>query len=252
MQIVVNHVTRMQSQSRICIAGVDLETGKHVRPITPKNDLITRALLRSEGGPFGPGAFVDLGDVTPAPQIPEVEDHWFQTANAQRLHDVTDADYLDTLDLVRAPDVGAAFGGALREIRQGKFAVPAGQGGCSLAVVEVCRPSLKMRFDNLYLDLRYPDTAARLRVTDVRFYEPDHMTVRVDVVGDVQRRLRAGTRVYAMLGLAREMYDEGAGGEVHWLQVNGVVPRRSARRRHPLAPRATRAARPLSMSFSRH
>jgi hypothetical protein len=100
--------------------------------------------------------------------------------------------------------------------------VPAGQGDRSLAVVEVHRPSLEIRFNNLYLDLSYPDVAARLRVTDVRFYEPDHKTVMAGVVNHVERRLRAGTKVYAMLGLAREMYDEDAGGEVHWLQVNGL------------------------------
>jgi hypothetical protein len=222
MQIVINHVTRMTTRSRICVAGINLETGQHVRPVTPRTDLITRALLRSEGGPFGPGAYVDLGDVTPAPKAPEVEDHLFATANARRLHDLTAADYLETLEAVRASDVKTAFGGALLEVRRGKFAVPAGQGDRSLAVVEVRRPALAIRYNNLYLDLSYPDVEARLRVTDVRFYEPDHQTVVPGIVSDVERRLRSGTKVYAMLGLAREMYDEDAGGEVHWLQVNGL------------------------------
>jgi hypothetical protein len=74
----------MTTQSRVCVAGIDLETRQHVRPVTPKTDLITRDLLRSEGGPFGPGAYVDLGDVIPTPDAPEVEDHLFRTAGAQR------------------------------------------------------------------------------------------------------------------------------------------------------------------------
>jgi hypothetical protein len=222
MQIVVNHVTRMRTWSRICVAGIDLETGRHVRPVTPMTDLVTRAHLRSEGGPFGPGAYVDLGAVRPRPGVPEVEDHEFRPADARRLGDLAAADYLEALERARSADVESAFGRALREIRPGKFAVLAGQGDCSLAVVEVRRPSLVIRYDNLYLDLKYPDVSARLRVTDARFYEPDHETVVVGIVKDVQRRLRAGTRVYAMLGLAREIPDQDSGLVVHWLQVNGL------------------------------
>jgi hypothetical protein len=69
MRIVVNHVTRMSSP-RICVAGIDPETIEHVRPTTPPTDLITRSLLREEGGPFGMGAVVDLGAVIPEPTSP--------------------------------------------------------------------------------------------------------------------------------------------------------------------------------------
>jgi len=51
VQIVVNHLTRMRTQ-RICIAGIDLERGCHVRPVTPKADLLTRDLLTENGGPL--------------------------------------------------------------------------------------------------------------------------------------------------------------------------------------------------------
>jgi hypothetical protein len=70
MRIVVNHVTRMSSP-RICVAGIDPETIKHVRPTTPQTDPITRNLLREEGGPFGMGAVVDLGATVPEPTSPE-------------------------------------------------------------------------------------------------------------------------------------------------------------------------------------
>jgi hypothetical protein len=84
MQIVVNHVTRMEAP-RICVAGFEARELEHVRPTTPPTDPITRKLLREEGGPFGMGAVVDLGAVASVPSPPEVEDHRFKTANARHL-----------------------------------------------------------------------------------------------------------------------------------------------------------------------
>lgn len=50
MKIAVNHLTRMQP-GYICVAGIDLETGSHVRPVLPSGRL-SAALLRRNGGPF--------------------------------------------------------------------------------------------------------------------------------------------------------------------------------------------------------
>jgi hypothetical protein len=60
-----------------------------------------------------------------------------------------------------------------------------------------------------------------LRVTDARFYEPDQMTIRTDLVHDVRRRLAGKMHTYAMLGLAHAIHDDDD-GDVHWLQCNGV------------------------------
>ena len=117
MRIVVNHVTRMTG-SRICVAGIDTVTYRHVRPVTGPRNPLTRELLRDNGGPFGAGALVDIG-------------------------------------------------------------------------------------------------------TDVRFYTAD-LAIKRDVVKDVNRRLATGTRVYAMLGLARAIRDEAAGQDLHWLMANGL------------------------------
>lgn len=85
----------------------------------------------------------------------------------------------------------------------------------------VVNPELRIEFGNLYLELDPPNMPAKLRVTDVRFYEADHKTVKRDVVDDVSRRLAAGETAYAMLGLARAMHDND-GGYVHWLMANGL------------------------------
>ena len=220
MRIVVNHVTRMTGP-RICVAGIDTATYRHVRPVTPPSDPITRVLLRENGGPFGAGALVDIGRATACPDAPETEDHRFDTKRAKRMNDVGDEAYLELLGAIGEPDVRAAFGSALVEVRPYKFAVPAGRGERSLAVVPILASELRIRNDKLYLRLSPPAMPADLRVTDVRFYAAD-LTIKRDVVKDVRRRLAAGTRAYAMLGLARAIRDDATGRDLHWLMANGL------------------------------
>lgn len=207
--------------SRICVAGIDTASYRPVRPVTQPGDPLTRELLRENGGPFGVGALVDIGSVMACPEAPETEDHAFDATCARRVRDIDDAAYLELLAAIAARDVLSAFGSALVEVRPCKFAVPVGCGERSLGIVSVSAPKLHVRSDKLYLQLRAPDTTADLRVTDVRFYTAD-LAIRRDVVTDVNRRLAAGTRVYAMLGLARAIHDDATGQELHWLMANGL------------------------------
>lgn len=220
MQIIVNHVTRMRAP-RICVAGIDERTRRHIRPITPRSDPLTRELLRSQGGPFGPGAVVDIGALAAQGRPPEVEDHRFAASQARHVEDLADDAYLTALGKVARGSVVEAFGPALREVRPRKLAVPAGRGECSLAVVEVRCPRLHIDgWGKLRLDLDDGHVSARLPVTDARFYgAEDEIDSRM--VSDVGRRLASGIRTYAMLGLARAIGDAEA-GSVHWLQCNGV------------------------------
>lgn len=215
VRIVINHLTRMSGE-RICVAGIDPRTLKHIRPVTPPDDLMTRRMLRSNGGPFGIGAVIEMGALRACPSPPETEDHRYATSQASWREDLDGDAYLDLLERVSDTDAATAFGSSLQEIRPSKFAVPAGRGDRSLAVVPASGARLSIEFKKLYLHLG----PATLRVTDVRFYRPD-LTVRGTVVKDVNRRLRLGTPAYAMLGLARAIDDEAA-GLVHWLMANGI------------------------------
>ncbi len=59
-------------------------------------------------------------------------------------------------------------------------------------------------------------------VTDVRFVEEDHATVRRAAVEDVGRRIRRGVDTLLMLGLSRAFKARGEDPARHWLQVNGI------------------------------
>jgi hypothetical protein len=207
--------------SRICVAGIDTLTYRHVRPVTPPGDLLTRVLLRENGGPFGAGALVDVGSVVACPTAPETEDHEFDMMRAKRVSDVDEETYLDLLRALAETDIQAAFGSELIEVRPRKFAVPAKCGERSLAVVPAAVAELCIRSDKLYLRLNSPVKLAEVRVTDVRFYTAD-LAIRRNVVKDVNRRLAAGIRAYAMLGLARAIPDDAAEQDLHWLMANGL------------------------------
>ncbi len=220
MRIVVNHLTRMTGR-RVCVAGVDVAGYRHVRPVTGPENLLTRTLLRENGGPLAVGALVDLGKVKPRPTRPQTEDHTFSPRRVRRVRDVSAEEYLELLGVISHHDVETAFGPDLVAIRPRKLVVPVAHGNRSLAVVALVAGTLRIKYEKLYLVLSPPMIAAEIRVTDIRFYD-SRLKIRGDVVKDVNRRLAAGVKAYAMLGLARAIPDEDRDEDVHWLMANGI------------------------------
>jgi hypothetical protein len=211
MKVVINHATRMEAP-RVCVAGIDLSTLEHIRPRTRPSDPINRELLREEGGPFGMGALVDVGAVTPDPSPPETEDYLFNTGQARFEGDLSSEDFLELLTKMRAADLGSAFGPELERVGR-TYAVEPGDGGSSLAVLRAeNRPVLEInRYGELRLWYNDAEPAAYLSVKDVRFFEDDHKTIKTRAVDDVTRRLRRGVDAFLMLGLTRAWPKPGAG-----------------------------------------
>jgi hypothetical protein len=220
MQIVLNHVTRMRSP-RICIAGVDPRTGRHVRPTTAKSELLTRDLLAVEGGFVEVGALIDVKDAQPQPVKPEVEDCRCSLAEIQPVRRLDGSEYLELLDSVADDELQDIFGSDLYRPSKWRYAVDAGHGAASLGVLRARWSELSMSYGRPTLRLNAPDLPAYARVTDVRFFGADQVQVREDVVDDVARRLVKGVSAFAMVGLSRAFADDD-GHERHWLQVNGI------------------------------
>jgi hypothetical protein len=224
MRIVVNHLTRMDAP-RICLAGIDPDTGRHIRPTTERLHPLTRDLLADEGGPFALGSLIDLGDVIADPQPPETEDHLFRPADAKVVGRLSPNRYLEFLGEHAGNHLDEIFGDEL--VRHGRsYALDEGCGTASLGVLRVRRrPDLevdgygKLR---LRLLLRAEDKPASLPVTDVRFVDSDHKRIKSELVADVRARMRRGVNVLLMLGLSRAFHKPGDDCERHWLQVNGI------------------------------
>ena len=210
------------TRPRICVAGVDLGTQRHVRPITGKAHTMTRDMLVENGGPFQIGAVVELGSVRPNPSPPEVEDHWFWPDQAKRVARLSADEYLELMDEIASDDLDAVLGSALQ--RHGwKYAVDAGTGAASLGVLRASAMRVEVNdFGSLQVRLDDVESRAYIPITDLRYYQEDQATVREDAVEDTNRRLRRGVHAFLMLGLARAWTKPGDDNERHWLQVNGI------------------------------
>ena len=208
---------------RICVAGIEPDSRRHIRPTTPANDPIDRRLLDEEGGPFSIGTLVDLGAVRANPSRPESEDHLFVTASARDVRQLGPDEYWQLLDEVAEDDLESILRPDL-ERRGRSFAVEEGRGAVSLGVLRVQEtPELEIDgYGKLRLRFNHVDDPAHLGVTDIRFVEADHSTLKQNAVQDVQRRMRAGVDLFLMVGLARAFVATGDDRRRHWLQVNGL------------------------------
>lgn len=220
MRIIVNHLTRMQA-GYICVAGVDADSGRHVRPVVGHR--MGRALLRRHGGPFEMGAVVDLGPTAPVGSPPEVEDRSFNPRNARCETDAAPGYFWRLLERVARESLASIFGEDLE--RHGRtYAMAAHTGGASLGVLRPAMLALSREAASGKLRLRLSDGGepVSLSVTDLRLYEADHETPRVAVVEDLAVRIAQGATALVSLGLTRPYRALGDTARRHYLQANNI------------------------------
>lgn len=221
MKILVNHLTRMQP-GYVCVAGLEIDALRHVRPVLGYGRLTTD-LLRSNGGPFAIGSVVDLGPTTHAGHPPELEDHRFEPAQARWMLDRDAEAFWRSLEGVSRSDLTEIFGPAL-ELWDDSGTVDVGMGEASLGCLRPEEPPW------LYVDhrgtvrlvLHYLIPSVDLAVADLRLYERDHRTPRKDLVEDLDRRMKRGVETILSVGLTRPFRKRGDDAERHWLQVNNI------------------------------
>lgn len=221
MRILINHLTRMQP-GYICVAGIDLETGAHVRPVLGHGRL-TMDLLLKRGGPFELGCVVNLGPTVHAGRAPEHEDHRFDPAKAFCLGRVPDDYFWDTLIDSASGTLQGIFGRELVR-REKSCTVDVGKGRASLGCLAPRgRPSLYVNHrGGVRISLPWLSPPADLSVTDLRLYQEDHKTPRRALISHLQKKLQAGAAVILSVGLTRPFRKEGGDAAMHWLQINNV------------------------------
>ena len=106
MKIVVSHLTRMQ-RGTVCVAGLDVDTGQHVRPVPPMGVLQSR-VTAPRGGPFDMATVVDLGLTRPVPSPPEIEDCEITWWHARATHSVEPGLFWEMLQFVARPSLAAS------------------------------------------------------------------------------------------------------------------------------------------------
>ncbi len=225
MKVVVNHLTRMQ-QGYICVAGVDLDTERHVRPVL-KGRLRTSLLARN-GGPFDMAVVVDLGTPTPAPQKPETEDHIFDPSQIKANRTLGASQFWKLLARLARPKLVDIFGPEL--VRRGgrSCAVDVGKGSASLGCLFLrTRPNLFLRErpakpSQIRLQFSDGDFHLDCGVTDIRLYRDDHITPDTRLVEQIEKHLKGDVGLILSVGLTRPYASSPDFAPVHWLQVNNL------------------------------
>jgi hypothetical protein len=222
MRIVVSHLTRM-NPGYICVAGLDLDSGAHIRPVLNSTRLAT-AMLRRCGGIFDIGSVIDLGTTSYQGRRPETEDHLFSFKQARHAGMVPAPAFWQLLRQTSQARLTDIFGPDLKRIDH-TCAVDPGMGKASLGCLAAERPVLRV---DKYNKIRIGVTTnpalppLDLPVTDIRLYETDQRTPRYEVIEDVAARIGEGTSVLLGVGLTRAYAKLGDQPAQHWLQVNNL------------------------------
>lgn len=221
MKIVVNHLTRMQP-GYICVAGLDLQTNAHVRPVLAGSRL-TVDLLKRKGGPFDIAVVVDLGATQPRGRPPETEDHVFDRAQLTTVNELTAERFWKVLKSVSRKTLNEIFGKELQPQRRG-CAVDEGTGSASLGCLLLATPpQLSINgWGKLRIKVNDGTFDVDLSVTDLRFYKDDRHIVQPKVGADVQRRIKKDVGIIVSVGLARAFLAKDDTARRHWLQVNNI------------------------------
>lgn len=217
----MNHLTRMRP-GYICVAGIDLDTRDHIRPVLRYGGLTTR-LLRRNGGPFDIACVAGIGPTAYVGRAPELEDHRFEVEGAYCDGEVP-ADYFwDLLRETSRETLQGIFGTDLVR-RGGSCTVNAGRGRASLGCLAPRgSPSLYVNYrDSIRMVFPWLEPPANLSVTDLRLYDDDHKTPRRALVAEVQERIESGVEVILSVGLTRLWRKQDDTVERHWLQVNNI------------------------------
>ena len=229
MKIVVCHLTRMQ-RGTVCVAGLDVETGQHVRPVPPMGVLQSR-VTATRGGPFDMATVVDLGLTRPVPTPPEVEDREMTWWHARATRLVEPGFFWEMLHHVARPSLGTLFGPDLRTIGRAdsrRAVTDLGTGCASLGVLiprGQPRLSLGTKPDGrsvVRMALSDGSMSLDLSVTDLRLYADDGSRPDVGTIRDVADRLARGVPALLSVGLTRPFAARPDEPPLHWLQVNNI------------------------------
>jgi len=229
MKIVVTHLTRMQ-RGTVCVAGLEVDTGQHVRPVPPMGVLQSR-VTTPRGGPFDMATVVDLGLTRPVPTPPEIEDCELTWWHARAVRLVEPALFWEMLRFVARPSLTVLFGPALRSIgRSGsrRAVTDLGAGHASLGVlVPRGQPRLTLGAkpdgrEVVRMSLSDGDLALDLSVTDLRLYTDDGGRPDAARVRDVADRLARRVPALLSVGLTRPFSARPDEPPLHWLQVNNI------------------------------
>lgn len=223
MRIVVSHLTRM-TKGRICVAGIDLTTNEHIRPVLRHH--LSIDLAANNGGPFALGAVLELRRVRNVGRRPEMEDREFHLEHLRVKTRMPPLSFWRVLARQAETSLAGIFGPDL--YRLGRTWVLDEQHG--FASLGCLAPNRIVRlwvnqYDRLRVTLVADEGECTLPVTDLRLFDyaaNSDFTPNHNRVAWLAAELCRPGNVLLSVGLSRPFMREGDEIGRHWLQVNNI------------------------------
>ncbi len=225
MRIAVNHLTRMQ-QGYMYGAGINMESLRHLRPVSAAGRLST-SLLTRYGGPFDVGAVLELGTTRPRATKPQIEDVLVDLSDIQHIDELQPRKFWRFLTQVAESKLRDIFGHDLEEIGSSSCGVKVGKGEASLGcLVPKSSPSLYVRkrsdrADQVRMRLTDGTFCLDCGVTDIRLYGSNHVSPDDQLIQRIAGRL-SNVPVILSMGSTRAYASREGFDPVHWFQVNNI------------------------------
>lgn len=212
----------------ICVAGVDVETRAHVRPVLAGAQQLSTALVARNGGPFDMACKVDLGPIKHVGSAPETEDYRFDPQAARHIAHVPPVEFSALLRDIAETKLSRLFGPELKARGPRSAGVDLARGTASLGcLIPQGRPRLYLHArvdkpDQVRMTVSDGDLDLDLGVTDIRLYGDDHVTPAAATVKQVAQRIAKGEGIVLSVGLTGPFSTSSNYAPVHWLQVNNI------------------------------
>jgi hypothetical protein len=221
MKFVLSHLTTMDA-GFVCLAGLDLDTGNHIRPVL-KGARLRSVLVEGLGGKVNMAQEIDLGPITPDPNPPETEDHIFSPGKMKIIRTLPGPEFWEAMKSAAIPRLDEIFGCHLRNQKL-SCVIDVGMGQHSLGCLTVENPPRIFINDRGRLRARVRDGVynVELSITDLRFYKIDQKTPRPEIIDNYNRRILMGADVILGVGLTRPWQKPDDTKPYHWLQLNAV------------------------------
>jgi hypothetical protein len=207
----------------ICVAGIDPDSGRQIRPIVPYRPF-TRDFLHQNGGPFQIGARINLGSTTYAGHAPEWEDHRIDPKNLKYLERLTANEFWFLLNKSTKTSLLAIFGRALQHNKYDHSSTAVEHtGAASLGHLALQHPfNITInQWGKLRALLHDSNTEPEISVTDFRLWRCDHQTPRLKLIAELSNRIQSVPAVLAV-GLTRPFQKSPTAPALHWLQLNNI------------------------------
>jgi len=218
-KVIVTDLTRFSTPDKVCVATIDIDTGKCMRPIPYLTSKKCKELN------LQPGAILKgTIKINDHPKKPHVEDATYK--NLKFHGPCTSEEFKEVLEQSISSSISQGFG---YDFGSGEKHIPFDvRVNCSIITIRVESDYIEIHEDQYKpgkIKLTFTDgdyhQYSYIAITDRGFYDYAMKHQTDDKLEDVQEFISSQEDIFLRVGLSRR-YKVPGGRDGYWLQVNGI------------------------------